>query len=897
MDETNGARMDDLLHAARRTARGIRLVGEVAQRKLGPGQVLISAGAPSPSTYAAKHDFLFAESTMPADRLEAFGAEITKAAAIKTDEICGDGATLTAILAQSITEQSARAIESGADPVELQRGIDLAVKTVLRDIRQQAYKTATIAMYQNVARISADGDPDVASVVARTFGNSRNLKLDLGTIRIDGLISNKPIIKIARAGGGYRIKVAGGTEAEARGRKRYIEMSLRAVRAAQAGGVVAGGGAALLHASRALQSLEPDSQSLKAGVDVVLHAVLTPIRLLVENAQVNSRSVIDSLLRESNAHVGYDITSGNYADMIDAGIVDTAESLETALTNAAEVATTATTAPAAFARTRELTALQSQNPHFLNMMSKVLEPHDADGGAVDMAERNLAAVVEGGGKADAKLGKLLIDAIEPSVRRYLVGDCPDRVVRGGSFKVAVYIALSELHEHTRALDLNVPEQGLGLDVVVKADGFEIRPESRLPIHLPPRDESTRAEFSLRALDTGDRLVRISVFNGGTALGGLDIAVNVAAAGEAVNARRQASRDPVTRFAADETQATLKVEYDKKRKEYSFDWRDSEGDQPADHLDDALSPVDGAINDVIGKIQELVRRDYPIDPSVAARLQREWGISLWNTLVPEKTRKRFIDRHRQSMLEKLEIISDGDPFPWEMLYPFEANEPAFDKGFLVDIVELSRWRLGSRPPKVIALRRADFVIPNQGPANAENEADEVSTLLRKWSTALKDYRITKSKELYDLLDKSAASLLHFACHNAVEAGTGRIIIDSPVTSDDFGSYQGKLKRPAPFVFMNACRSDDKPLRYTRIGGWANCFLAMGAGAFMGTLWEVRDETARKFAEALYEELLEGNKPFSIALRLARKKIRENAPEDPTWLAYSFYGAGGAHLEKS
>jgi CHAT domain-containing protein len=107
----------------------------------------------------------------------------------------------------------------------------------------------------------------------------------------------------------------------------------------------------------------------------------------------------------------------------------------------------------------------------------------------------------------------------------------------------------------------------------------------------------------------------------------------------------------------------------------------------------------------------------------------------------------------------------------------------------------------------------------------------------------------------------------------------------------------LKRPAPFVFMNACRSDDKPLRYTRIGGWANCFLAMGAGAFMGTLWEVRDETARNFAEALYEQLLEGNKPFSIALRLARKKIRENAPEDPTWLAYSFYGAGGAHLEKS
>src|SRR5262249_52469969 len=114
----------------------------------------------------------------------------------------------------------------------------------------------------------------------------------------------------------------------------------------------------------------------------------------------------------------------------------------------------------------------------------------------------------------------------------------------------------------------------------------------------------------------------------------------------------------------------------------------------------------------------------------------------------------------------------------------------------------------------------------------------------------------------------------------------LVKSKPVSPKDFIGCK-KVADAAAFIFMNACHSDAKPPGYTSIRGWANCFLRAGAGAFIGTLWEVRDGTAQKFAEALYAQLL-ANKSFGEALRQARNAVRESAPGDPTWLAYSFYG---------
>jgi len=89
-----------------------------------------------------------------------------------------------------------------------------------------------------------------------------------------------------------------------------------------------------------------------------------------------------------------------------------------------------------------------------------------------------------------------------------------------------------------------------------------------------------------------------------------------------------------------------------------------------------------------------------------------------------------------------------------------------------------------------------------------------------------------------------------------------------------------------VFINACRSAGSALVYTEISGWAQSFIRAGAGAFIGTLWLVRDSAAKAFAEAFYGEVINGS-PFGAAVRTARKATKSRNG-DPTWLAYAAYG---------
>jgi len=95
-------------------------------------------------------------------------------------------------------------------------------------------------------------------------------------------------------------------------------------------------------------------------------------------------------------------------------------------------------------------------------------------------------------------------------------------------------------------------------------------------------------------------------------------------------------------------------------------------------------------------------------------------------------------------------------------------------------------------------------------------------------------------------------------------------------------------------MNACRSDGIAANYTWLAGWAKSFLTAGAGAFIGSLWEVRDSSASLFAEEFYRVLVSGA-PLGDAMKQARTAI-QNEPGDPTWLAYTLYGNPAAILSE-
>jgi hypothetical protein len=92
-----------------------------------------------------------------------------------------------------------------------------------------------------------------------------------------------------------------------------------------------------------------------------------------------------------------------------------------------------------------------------------------------------------------------------------------------------------------------------------------------------------------------------------------------------------------------------------------------------------------------------------------------------------------------------------------------------------------------------------------------------------------------------------------------------------------------------VFLNTCSSGQAGLSLTSIGGWAPHFLAAGAGAFVGTLWPVRDSRATIFAREFYRKFVAGA-PLSQAMQAARAAVA--SPEDPSWLAYAAYANGEA-----
>ncbi len=134
------------------------------------------------------------------------------------------------------------------------------------------------------------------------------------------------------------IRVGGTTDLELRERRDRVQDALCATRAAMEQGVVAGGGAALLHAGKALAELKPENDEQKAGIDIVRRALRAPAWQIAENSGLDGSMVVGKILESGNANQGFDAHTGQYLDMIEAGILDPTAVVRLALQNAASVA-------------------------------------------------------------------------------------------------------------------------------------------------------------------------------------------------------------------------------------------------------------------------------------------------------------------------------------------------------------------------------------------------------------------------------------------------------------------------------------------------------------------------------------------------------------------------------
>jgi len=140
------------------------------------------------------------------------------------------------------------------------------------------------------------------------------------------------------AGGVAVIEVGAATETELKERKHRFEDALNATRAAVAEGIVAGGGAALVHAAAALDNLETDDEDVAIGIEIVRKALAEPLKQIAANAGYEGNIVAREVASSKKKHHGFDVRTGEYVNMIKAGITDPLKVTRSALENAASVA-------------------------------------------------------------------------------------------------------------------------------------------------------------------------------------------------------------------------------------------------------------------------------------------------------------------------------------------------------------------------------------------------------------------------------------------------------------------------------------------------------------------------------------------------------------------------------
>lgn len=184
-----------------------------------------------------------------------------------------------------------------------------------------------------------DGKGDSKKVAARVA----EIKVVLENSKSD-FDKEKLQERIAKLSGGVGIiEVGAATEIEMKEKKTRIEDALNATKAAVQEGIVAGGGSALLHASKVLEDMRGENEDEKVGIRLVKFVLTAAVRQIAQNAGKNGEVVITEIMKSKSSTFGYDALKDEYVDMFEAGIVDPKMVTRSALENAVSVAGTVLT--------------------------------------------------------------------------------------------------------------------------------------------------------------------------------------------------------------------------------------------------------------------------------------------------------------------------------------------------------------------------------------------------------------------------------------------------------------------------------------------------------------------------------------------------------------------------
>ncbi len=537
---------------------------------------------------------------------------------------------------------------------------------------------------------------------------------------------------------------------------------------------------------------------------------------------------------------------------------------------------------------------------------------------------------------ESALESLSVGADEPTptVTRYTDIELPAQVQIAQRFPLIVGLTVAPSPDSADAQQFDAP---LGAEIqcmVTPGPALEVVNRRMQPLIVAAED-SQPVVFYLRAIAAGDHQLQIDFWYNGQIIASstqgiqaVDVAVTSQAshrAGPPLVA--PAATAPYPDLVIRITTVQNQLRYDLSFGDLNFI------DVPGKPL--RSDPEQYRYN-LLQKIEDLSNEPDTGDGYVLRELIKI-GQNLYKELWSEEMRREY--RRFRKVVRTIQIISDEPWIPWELIKPYDKEDPAdpVDDDFLALKFDLARWFTPATmpPAATILIDSVACIAPSDSGLPA---AQQELTLLQQLALQrqLQDYTpATPDKATVEALLTSGEPirLWHFACHGdfdanapgqspllmqgaaATGAATARSgerpfnLVGSAGTPqnraasrrhqlrpDDFvGPVTTRLQRDRPFVFLNACRVGSGGLGLTGVGGWAKVLVAdCGVGALLAPLWTINDAHAREFAELFYGALAEDSTTIGAATRAARLELRRRHPNDPLWLAYSLYAHPNARI---
>lgn len=438
--------------------------------------------------------------------------------------------------------------------------------------------------------------------------------------------------------------------------------------------------------------------------------------------------------------------------------------------------------------------------------------------------------------------------------------------------------------------------------LVALENAVVTQAGRVSLRVPDPGALVRVSLSAEAQVAGRARLRAVVHQGGRITMSLELAIDVRAdapASEPSAVTKTASTHEAA--PADHQLAILELrDAAGVRLRYNLTSPDNE---LAERHESAR--IDGDLGGYVVRLFDRLESEWQRaagDPARFERKLRTLGAQLFEQLVPPDLRERLWER--RGALRGLEILSDEQMIPWELVYVTPPGG-ASEGGYFLGELGLVRGLWGASTSAKIAVRSAVIVAPDYPPPLALPASPAERAALTRLLRA--ELLSPTSAEVIRLLQTPGSfDVLHIICHGDVSQDDAELLLGqasgmTPWQRDELSAAEvatfAKFREAGgerPLVFVNACKVGRGQRLLTSMGGWASALLTRGAGAFVAPLWSVGDQAARHFSEAFYRALLAGE-TFSDAATRARNAARSAG--DPTWLAYAVYARPDGRLVPS